>query len=43
VFLSIDPECGALSDKKSLDLISKRGAIPMVGLEKVDDIITSLV
>ena len=42
-FLSVDSDNGALSDEKSLAKIAKRGAIPMVGLKKVNDIIQSLV
>ena len=43
VFFSVESENGALSDEKSLAKIAKHGAIPMVGLKKVDDIIASLV
>lgn len=43
VFFSVESENGAFSDEKSLAKIAKYGAIPMVGLKKVDDIIASLV
>ena len=43
VFFSVECQNGALSDEKSLAKIAKHGAIPMVGLKKVDDIIASLV
>ena len=43
VFFSVESENGALSDEKSLTKIARHGAIPMVGLKKVDDIIASLV
>ncbi len=43
VFFSVETENGALSDEKSLAKIAEYGAIPMVGLSKVDDIIASLV
>lgn len=42
-FILIDPEHGALSDEKSLAMAVKHGAILMSGLEKIDDIIKSLV
>lgn len=42
-FFSVESENGALSDEKSLAQIAKHGAIPMVGLKKVNDIIQSLV
>ena len=43
VFIMIDPKLGALSDQKSLDRAVANGAIPLIGLDKVDDIIKSLV
>ena len=43
VFLVVDPEHGALSDKKALDDLTEFGAIPIVGLEQVDKIIDALV
>jgi len=42
-FFIIDPEFGALADEDSLRLAVSNGAIVMVGLDKVDDIIKSLV
>ncbi len=42
-FIIIDPESGALTDEESLNKAVTLGAIPMVGLEKIDDIIVSLV
>ena len=42
-FFSVESENGALSDEKSLAQIAKHGAIPMLGLKKVNDIIQSLV
>lgn len=42
-FLLADSEHGALSDKTSLAVAAECGAIPIVGLNKVDDIIRSLV
>lgn len=42
-FILADSEHGALSDKKSLAVAAECGAIPIVGLQKVDDIIRSLV
>ncbi len=42
-FMSVDSDNGALSDEKSLEQIAKHGAIPMVGLKKVNEIIQSLV
>lgn len=42
-FIIIDPDHGALADEESLKKAVTFGAIPMVGLEKVDDIIISLV
>lgn len=43
IFLQIDPKNGALTEEKSLNEIVRQGAIPMVGMDKVDDIIKSLV
>jgi DNA processing protein len=43
VFLVIDPRHGALADEESLNKAASCGAIPMVGLEKVDDIVRALV
>ena len=43
VFVMINPEYGALTDEKSLNRAISCGAIPMVGLDKVDDIVVSLV
>ena len=43
VFVIIDPKFGGLTDKSSLDRAVSCGAIPMVGLEKIDDIVKSLV
>jgi DNA processing protein len=42
-FVMIDPRHGALTDKDSLNSAVTHGAIPMVGLDKIDDIIQSLV
>jgi len=42
-FIVIDPRYGALADKESFNLAVTYGAIPMVGLDKIDDIIQSLV
>lgn len=42
-FVMIDPKYGALTDKDSLNMAVTHGAIPMVGLDKIDDIIQSLV
>ncbi len=42
-FVMIDPELGVLSDEKSLALAVKRGAVLLTGLEKIDDIVKSLV
>jgi hypothetical protein len=39
----IDPKNGALSDESSLSEAVRYGALPMVGLDKIDDIIKSLV
>ncbi|UCD64286.1 MAG: DNA-processing protein DprA [Candidatus Zixiibacteriota bacterium] len=43
VFIMIDPRHGALTDKDGFDAAVTYGAIPMVGMEKVDDIIQALV
>ncbi|MEE8404103.1 MAG: DNA-processing protein DprA [candidate division Zixibacteria bacterium] len=43
VFFLVGSENGALSDEKSLAKIARHGAIPMAGLKKIDDIISSLV
>jgi DNA processing protein len=43
VFIMIDPRYGALTDKSSFETATRYGAIPMVGLAKVDDIIMTLV
>jgi predicted Rossmann fold nucleotide-binding protein DprA/Smf involved in DNA uptake len=42
-FVMIDPKHGALTDEEGLRKASSYGAIPMVGLEKVQDIIDALV
>ncbi|MDH3891095.1 MAG: DNA-processing protein DprA [candidate division Zixibacteria bacterium] len=42
-FVLIDPKNGALSDETSLSEAVRFGAIPMVGLDKIEDIIKSLV
>jgi DNA processing protein len=42
-FIMIDPAKGALADEESLSTAVACGAIPMIGLEKADDIILSLV
>ncbi len=42
-FVLIDPRHGAHADKESLDRAVSCGAILMVGLDKIDDIIKSLV
>ena len=42
-FFVVDPVLGALADEDSLRLAVSNGAIPMVGLDKVDDIIKALV
>ena len=42
-FIVIDPATGALADEVSLNKAVSYGAIPMVGLDKIDDIIKSLV
>ena len=43
VFFVIDPRHGALATEKSLKEAVTHGAIPMVGLDKLDDIAKSLV
>lgn len=43
LFLMVDPEPGALADEGSLDKAVRYGAIPIVGWERIDDIIRSLV
>jgi len=43
VFVMIDPELGALADQASLNDAVANGAIPIIGLDRVDDIIKSLV
>ena len=43
VFIMIDPRHGALADKESINKAISYGAIPMVGLDKIPDIIQSLV
>ena len=43
VFVIIDPKHGALSDQEALNKAVQFGAIPLVGLEKIDDIIKALV
>lgn len=43
VFLMVDPDHGALSDKEALDRLTEYGAVPIVGLDKVDDIIKTLI
>ena len=42
-FMLVDPMYGARSDEESFDKAIECGAIPMVGLDKIDDIIKSLV
>ena len=42
-FVIIDPRHGALADEASLNQAVSYGALPMVGLDKIDDIITALV
>lgn len=42
-FVMIDPKHGALTDKDGLSAAVAQGAIPMVGWDKIDDIIQSLV
>ncbi|MEW5994284.1 MAG: DNA-processing protein DprA, partial [Candidatus Zixiibacteriota bacterium] len=42
-FLVIDPEHGALAEEESLAEAVACGAIPLTGLDKVDDIIRTLV
>ncbi|UCD64334.1 MAG: DNA-processing protein DprA [Candidatus Zixiibacteriota bacterium] len=42
-FIMIDPRHGALTDEASLNRAYTYGAIPLVGLEKVPDIVDSLV
>lgn len=42
-FVLIDPEHGAFSDEKSLEKALECGAIPMRGLDKINDIIKALV
>ncbi len=43
LFVLIDPRHGALSDEESLHQAAESGAIMIVGLDKMDDIIKSLV
>ncbi len=43
VFIMVDPENGAIADKKSLTLALENGAIPIEGYDKLDDIVRSLV
>ena len=42
-FLMVEPKYGALSDKKTLDIITDYGVIPIVGFDHVQDIINALV
>lgn len=42
-FVMIDPKHGALTDEQSLNQAVTCGAIPMVGLNRIDEIIQSLV
>lgn len=42
-FILINPEYGGLTDEDSLNHAVTCGAIPMVGLDKIEDIISSLV
>lgn len=42
-FVLIDPRKGALTDESSLSEAARCGALPMVGLDKIEDIIKSLV
>ena len=43
VFLLVDPEHGALSDKEALDIGNQNGLIPIAGFDQVDNIINALV
>lgn len=43
IFVLIDPKYGGLTDEKGLSKAVQCGAVPMVGLEKIQDIIVSLV
>jgi len=43
VFLMIDPAHGPLSDKATLDKLTGYGVIPIIGFDRVKDIIASLV
>ncbi len=43
IFILVNPKCGALIDEKSLERAVVCGGIPLVGLDKIDDIIGSLV
>jgi DNA processing protein len=43
VFLMIDPRYGALVDKEAMRQAVTYGAIPLVGLERIQDIVDSLV
>jgi hypothetical protein len=43
LFLIAEPKYGALSDKKGLDLAQEYGAIPIEGVDSLDDVIASLV
>jgi len=42
-FILVDPDHGALTDEESLTKAVEYGAIPMVGFDKVEDIIKTLV
>lgn len=43
LFILIDPKCETMSDESSLNKAVNYGAIPIVGRDKIDDIIKSLV
>ena len=43
VFILIDPKAGAKTDETSLNKAVLCGAIPLVGLDKIDDIVKSMV
>ncbi|MBU8933658.1 MAG: DNA-protecting protein DprA [candidate division Zixibacteria bacterium] len=43
VFLMVDPKHGALSDETALATANEYGAVPIVGLDQVDNIIKALV
>ncbi len=43
VFLMVDPDHGPLSDTGTLDRLTEYGVVPIVGLDKVDQIVHALV